>query len=120
MLEIGIETSVLEDIRLGRKTIEGRLGKPKFLKITEGDVVRIREDIWEGGEIVESLTSDVSIKITQVLYFESFSEMLETLDYKAVLPAALNVEDGLKIYRQFYSAEDEKEYGVVAMLFELE
>ena len=119
MLEIGIETSVLIDIRSGRKSIEGRLGKPKFLKVKEGDVLRLREDVWKGGEIIESLLTDVYIKITQVLYFESISEMLETLDYKAVLPSALNVEDGIEMYREFYSVEDEIEYGVVAMLFEL-
>lgn len=119
MYEIGIESSVLEDIRTRRKTIEGRLGKPKFLKVNAGDVLRLREDVWEGGAISRSLPSAISIKITQVLYFESFSEMFEALNYKAVVPAALNIEDAIEIYRQFYSLEDEQEYGVVAMMFEM-
>lgn len=119
MLVIGIESSVLDDVRSGRKTIEGRLGKPKFLKIKKGDVISLREDVWKDGQIAGSRTSDISIKVTQLLYFESFSEMLETVNYKAVLPAALNLEDGIEIYRQFYSVKEEEEYGVVAFLFEL-
>lgn len=118
MHEIGIESSILEDIRNGRKTIEARLGKPKYLTIGVGDVLRLREDTWKDGVVTLSRPSDVSIKITQVLYFESFSEMLDALNYKAVVPAALNVEDAIEIYRQFYTAEAEEEFGVVAMLFE--
>lgn len=119
MHEIGTESSILEDIRNGRKTIEARLGKPKYLTIGAGDVVHLREDVWKDGAVAQSRPSDLSVKITQVLYFESFSEMLDALNYKAVMPAALNVEDAIGIYRQFYTAEDEEEFGVVAMLFEL-
>lgn len=119
MHEIGIESSILEDIRNGRKTIEARLGKPKYLTIGVGDVLRLREDSWKDGAVIRSQPSDVSIKITQVLYFESFSEMLDALNYKAVVPAALNVEDAIGIYRQFYTPEAEEEFGVVAMLFDL-
>lgn len=119
MHEIGIESSILDDIRNERKTVEGRLGKPKFLKISKGDVIQIREDVWKNGAIKLSMTSGVSIKVTQVLYFETFSEMLEALNYKDVLPSALNIEDGIEIYRQFYSEADEREYGVVAIIFEV-
>lgn len=118
MQEIGIESSVLEDIRAGRKTIEGWLGKAKFLQLKAGDVLALREDIWKEGVIVRSQPSGASIVINEVLYFETFSEMLESLDYKAVIPSALNIEGAIREYRRFYSAADEEKFGVAALLFD--
>ena len=54
MQESGIETSVLTDIIGGRKTIEGRLAMPKFLKLSEDDRLRVREDPWKDDQITQS------------------------------------------------------------------
>lgn len=119
MQEIGIESSVLKDILSGQKTIEGRLGKPKFLKIRAGDEISLREDIWKNGKVESSIPDVATIRIKQVLYFESFNDMLGSLNYRAFIPSAKNIEEALATYRKFYSPEDEKEYGAVAFLFEL-
>jgi ASC-1-like (ASCH) protein len=119
MQEIGIESSVLENIRHGRKTIEGRLGKPKFLKLDVGDILHLREDIWDEGVIIASRLSNLKIRITQILYFETFAEMMDSLDHEAAIPDAKTPEEAAAAYRKYYSAEDEQEYGVVAILFEL-
>ena len=119
MEEIGIESTLVEAIRDGDKTIEGRLGKPRFLRIKEDDVLSIREDFWYEDEVLESLSHAVEIKVTQILYFESFKEMFEAVDFQAAVPTAMTVEDAIKLYRQFYSVEEEREYGVVALTFEL-
>lgn len=119
MQEMGIESSLTDDILSGKKTIEGRLGKPKFLKIQDGDVVSIRRDIWQNNEIVKSYPDATRIYVDQVLYFESFKEMLSALDYREIVPSAKSPNDVLKIYNKIYTAEDEQEFGVVAILFEL-
>lgn len=54
MHEIGIESSLVEAIRNGHKTVKGRLGKPRFLKIQPGDTLLIREDIWNDGTLIGS------------------------------------------------------------------
>jgi len=120
MQEIGIESSVLQDILDGSKTIEGRLGKVKFLKLRVGDKVSLREDIWQNGEIVESVPGQGIILIRQLLYFETFEEMLSSIDFQEIIPRAQNVNEVLAEYRKYYSPEDEKEYGVVAITFSLE
>ena len=81
MDEIGIASVVLKEILSGKKTIEVRLGKPRFLKLRSGDNLSLREDIWENGIITKSFSRQAVIKIKQILYFESFAEMFDTLDF---------------------------------------
>lgn len=119
MEEIGVESSILADILNGKKTIEGRLGKPRFIKLRVGDIVAIREDIWENNQIVKSIHDRARVGITQLLYFESLEEMLHAIDYTRALPNATSANDALRIYRQFFTIEDEKEYGVIAITFRL-
>lgn len=119
MQEIGIDSTLVEEIRNGNKYIEARLGKPRFLKIAEGDVLSVREDLWLNGKIIDSFSDSLRIKITQVIHFETFSEMLNAVNYEAAVPSAKNTKQALEKYREFYSSEDEKEFGVVAFFFEV-
>jgi ASC-1-like (ASCH) protein len=117
MEEIGVESSILADIISGKKTIEGRLGKPRFIRLRVGDVIAIREDIWEGDHITKSISDRARVVITQLLYFESFEEMLHAIDYTRALPSAISTYDAVLIYRKFFTIADEKEYGVIAITF---
>ena len=44
--------------------------------------------------------------------------MLEREGIERVLPGVHNIEEGVRIYRQFYTEEEEKNYGVVAIEIE--
>lgn len=119
MQEIGIESSLVEEIKKGNKSIEGRLGKPRYLKLKEGDLLGVREDLWHDGKIIDSFSDSLIIKITQILYFESFKEMVNAIDFQAAVPSAKTSKEAIKKYKEYYSDKDEEEYGVVAILFEL-
>lgn len=119
MQEIGIESSLVEEMRKGSKRLEGRLGKAKFLNLKEGDLLSIREDHWNDDKIIDSLPDSLVVRINQILYFESFNEMFGSLDYKDAIPSAKSLEDALGVYGKYYSSKDEQEYGVVAILFDL-
>lgn len=119
MQEIGIESSLAADIIGGSKTIEGRLGKPKYIKMRIGNELSIREDIYDGNEVKQSNSDVARVIITQLLYFESFEEMLNSIDFRRAIPSATSVLDALKTYRRYYSAAEEAEYGVVAITFKL-
>ena len=119
MQEIGIESSLLSEIVAGRKTIELRLGKPKFIKLRVGDKLSLREDVWANGQIVESVPEQAVVTITQLLYFEYFDEALSSIDFQAAIPSAESKAEALAVYRKLYSPEDEEEYGVVAITFAL-
>ncbi|MDB5180207.1 MAG: hypothetical protein JWN12_839 [Candidatus Saccharibacteria bacterium] len=118
MSEIGIESTLVEAIKNGDKTIEIRLAKPRFLLIQEDDVLSIREDFYYEGDILESLSHALQVRVTQVLYFESFKEAFDAINYESALPTAKSVDDAIKRYREFYSVEEEREFGVVAFSIE--
>lgn len=120
MLEIGVESSLLDDIALGTKTADARLGKPKYVDIREGDQIRLREDVWESGTIVDSSETDIYIIVRQILYFESFAEMFQSINHETVVPYASNAEEAIETLRQFHSQSDEEKYGVVALMFEID
>lgn len=119
MEEIGINSTVLKEILAGEKTIETRLGKERFLNFKPGDEISIREDIWENGEIVRSIPARAKIIVTNVERFDTFRDMFDHLDYKKIIPAASNVDNAIEAYTLYYSAEDEKRLGVVAISFRL-
>lgn len=115
MHEIGVETSQFEAIKNGDKTIEGRLGEPRILKIQPEDTLTIHEDIIVDGKVIGSHDEKIQTTVTQVLYFESFEEMLETVDYTVLAPEAESIDDALAAYTFLYSEKDEEEYGAVAI-----
>jgi len=100
-------------IKTGTKKVEGRPNKGMFAKFKKGDIVNWTNDIT--GTVRNCLT-----KITNVRYYNTFYDMINTEKLENVLPATgvgINtVADGVnKVYRQWYSAKIEKEYGVIAI-----
>lgn len=117
--EAGRESALLEDIIAGKKTVEGRLAKGKFLNFKPGDIVKLRKDIYENGELIASFEDQARSRVIRVEKYPSFREMLQTVGYKKAIPRAKSLEEAVGDYRKFYSADDEKEYGVLAIHFEL-
>ena len=119
MEEIGINSLVLKDIVSGKKTVETRLGKERFLNFNPGDTISIREDFWEGKEIVRSIPRAATIIVREARRFDSFRTMFNHIDFKKVIPGAKNTEEALRAYELYYDKADEQKYGVVAISFEV-
>lgn len=119
MHELGIATNYLEQIQSGQKTVECRLGKPQYLKIRPGDEIAIHEEVWRDGTIISSKPSGITLDVTQILYFESFEDAFGAMSYKDAIPSATSKAEAIAAYRLFYTSEDEQEYGVMAIFFEL-
>ncbi len=117
MNEIGLESSLLDQLISGQKLVEARLSKGKFREFQIGDKLAIRRDIWKDGRIVDSIPDAAFVKIIGILPFASFKEMLQQVGHKRVVPNARSPKKALNLYRQFYSEEDENHHGVLA--FEL-
>jgi ASC-1-like (ASCH) protein len=118
MNEIDIESTMVEAIRNGDKTIEVRLAKPQFLLIQENDILSVREDFYYEGDVLESLSDALKVKVIQILYFESFKELFDAINFEAVLPSAKTDEEAIATFRKLYSAEDEAAFGVAAFTIE--
>jgi ASC-1-like (ASCH) protein len=96
-------------VKNGVKTIEGRIKKGKYQDIIFGDHIIIHN---------EEETENFEVVVLDVRPYSSFREMLEKESLKKVLPNVSSVSGGVKIYKKFYSSEQEKEFGVVAIEIE--
>lgn len=103
--DITLQQPWLDHITSGKKTVEGRLNKGVFKIINIGDTVK-----WFSKRDGKSANT----KITKKVIYPSFQEMLEGEGLLRVLPGIKSIEEGVSIYRKFYSEEDEKQYGVIA------
>jgi ASC-1-like (ASCH) protein len=89
----------------GKKTVEGRLNKGKFLEVKSGDILQIDPD-------------GVQFRIIDKVLYSSFREMIEGEGIKNVIPDKDNIDDAVNVYYKFYTKEQEKEFGVAAIKIE--
>ena len=86
----------------GQKTVEGRLNKGKFWALKIGDYLQF-EKSWE------------KLKVVNLTSYTSFQSMLENEGLKHVLPDIKTIEQGIAVYRKFYTPEQEMEFWVLAI-----
>lgn len=86
----------------GIKTVEGRLDKGKFAIIKIGDILEIESE-------------DAVFKIIAKNIYPNFRKMLEKEGIKNVIPDKDNINDAVSVYYRFYTKEQEKKFGVVAI-----
>lgn len=98
-------------IKNGTKIYEGRLNDEKRQLIDVGDIITFQKE----PELNESF--DAIVK--DLIYFDSFEEMVNTLPLEKVGFKTETPEDVVEIYHQFYSVEEEKKYGIVAIKVEV-
>lgn len=94
-------------IREGLKVVEGRLNKGRFSKLNEGDIVH-----WE---VTGKQKPRCTTTIINIVHYPSFDAMLRTETIERVLPGVPDVDSGVKVYRQFYTKEQERKLGVLAI-----
>ncbi len=97
-------------IKLGLKTVEGRLNKGDFMILNKGDRMQIVNT--ELGFMRYYL-----ITITSIHKYKSFKEYLEKETLEKCLPGIDTIEDGLNVYYNYYSKSDEDKYKIVAIRF---
>lgn len=103
---VNVAKEWLTEIEKKRKTIEGRLRKGKFASLKRGNMLYFND---------QTLTAE----ILRVTPYVSFEEYLRVEGLEKTLPGVETIEEGVAVYRQFYSEEDEYLYGVLAIEFQL-
>lgn len=112
----GRESHLLDDIIAGRKTIEGRLNRGKFAQYQVGDTVSLRRDWRDAQGILHDGEPDaVTVEIIAIRHYETFLEMVVAEGYKRVIPSAASAEAAASEYDNYYPAEDQQRYGVLAI-----
>jgi ASC-1-like (ASCH) protein len=87
-------------IKLGLKTVEGRLNKGEFTNMNIKDLF-----IFTNNDFGFVRTYMKEIK--NISYYDTFQTYLETETLEKCLPGIYNIDDGLKIYYNYYTKEDE-------------
>jgi ASC-1-like (ASCH) protein len=94
----------------GIKTIEGRVRKGKYGQIEPGDYI----DVHTNDE-----ADHFKVLVRRVTAYPSILEMLENEDLKKMLPDVDTIYEGVQLYNKFYTAQQELEFGMVAIEVEL-
>lgn len=98
-------------ISLGLKTVEGRKNKGLFKDIKVGEKIEWVNNDFNERKIVTQVTSKKE--------YSTFKEYLEGEGLDKCLPGIENIETGLSVYFKYYTTEDEKTYGVIAIRLKL-
>ncbi len=101
-------------IKCGLKTIEGRLNKGDFEKMKRNDILTFQNEDFESVGL-----RSFQVRITSKKIYPSFESYLIGEKLSKCLPPIETIEDGVKIYYQYYSKEDEAKYHIVAIRFKL-
>ena len=99
-------------IKVGLKTVEGRLNKGDFMSLNKGDILHITNN--ELG-----FMRSYEIKITSIHKYKTFSEYLEKEKLEKCLPGIDTIDEGVKVYYKYYSKLDEEKYNIIAIRFRL-
>lgn len=86
----------------GQKTVEGRLNRGKFAALEVGDIMEMNDE-------------RTPFVVMAKTVYPTFCEMLEAEGIANVLPDQYSLDRGVDVYRKFYSEEEEREFGVVAL-----
>ena len=108
--EMKLRSLYYDLVKCGKKIYEGRLNDEKRQLIDVGDVIVFKKE----PELKESF----NVIVIDLIYFNSFDEMVKTLPVEKIGFADTKQEEIVNIYHQFYSIEEEKKYGVVAIKVE--
>ena len=96
-------------IKLGIKTVEGRLHKGDFSKMKISDNITFYND--------DFIPREITVRVKDIKYYRTFREYLEKETLNAALPGFTNIEDGLSVYYKYFSKGEEETYNVIALCF---
>ena len=93
-------------VKNGQKTIEGRLKKGEYANLKAEDHIVVSND---------AETDSVEVVVKDIRLYPTFELMLNSENLKQVLPDIETIDQAIQVYRQFYTPEQEAEFGVIAI-----
>lgn len=97
-------------VNFGIKKVEGRLNMSYYKLIKKDDIIEFYNSTFE--------PRFCKCKVIKIDYYLTFTDFLQdTLDKS--LPSISKIEEGLKIYHEYYTKTLEKQFGIVCFHLEL-
>lgn len=111
MHEMKLQSKYYDFIESGTKRIEIRLNDEKRKKIKVGDTIRF----FKMPELKEYIDTEV-IKLHK---YNSFNEMFNDFDISILSDKSMTKKELINILEEFYTKEEQEEYGVLGIEIEL-
>ncbi|XVF37653.1 hypothetical protein REPUB_Repub20aG0028200 [Reevesia pubescens] len=99
--ELHVQEPFFTQLKDGLKTVEGRCAVGDYNRIASGALLLFNKCLI--------------LEVQDVHRYSSFFEMLEAESLQKVLPGVETIDEGIQVYRKFYSKEKEMSYGVLAI-----
>jgi ASC-1-like (ASCH) protein len=109
-MEIHVQQPWLTYLQTGQKVVEGRLNKGKFADLKVGDVVIITGDAGSHADCRRTVAC-----VSHIARYRTFEAYLNEEGLSRTLPGIHSVQEGVSVYRQFYTADEERQHGVLAI-----
>jgi ASC-1-like (ASCH) protein len=103
--KITVNSPWFEYAKNGTKIYEGRCFWNNTVKYKVGDILNIHHH-------TDETCQPFSAVVEEILKFPTFEHALKSLSLDVVLPGVKSVEEGVKIYLQYYSLESQIQHGV--------
>lgn len=114
--EFGLETAPFEAVVAGKKTIEGRLNKDKFAEFAAGDIIKVRADYRDAqGSRHDGEPDAARLKIVAIRKYPDFAAMVKAEGHERVSALPVSEQATIDSYAEYYPAEDQTKYGVLAI-----
>jgi ASC-1-like (ASCH) protein len=97
-------------IKLGIKISEGRVRKGIWKDIRRGDKITFTNNLY--GE-----NRSFTVTVVDVTYYPIFYTYLEKEGLPQCLPGIDSINQGVAVYRQYYTVEQEQKNGVIGIRF---
>lgn len=111
-MKVHLHPDVYEIVRLGSKNVEARVNDEKRRQLKVGDTLLFLKRPLE--------EESCEAKVVELKYFDNFKDMGLYYDMKRLYLEDYTLDMWLKELSRFYSDEEIKENGVVAIEFELQ
>ncbi|KAL1211487.1 hypothetical protein V5N11_023500 [Cardamine amara subsp. amara] len=99
--ELHVQEPYFTQLKDGLKTVEGRCALGDYMRISSGAFILFNKCLL--------------LEVQDVHHYTSFLEMLRVEGLAKVLPGIKSIEEGVRVYRNFYPEEKERMNGVVAI-----
>lgn len=99
--ELHVQEPFFTQLKDGIKAVEGRCAVGDYNRIATGALILFNKCLV--------------LEVQDVHYYASFFEMLEAESLAKVLPGVKTIDEGVQVYRKFYTEEKEKTNGVAAI-----
>lgn len=106
-----LEKKWFDKVVAGKKIITTRLNKNKVKLITPGDII-----YFVCKESPEDIIKTVVIETSE---YETFKDMCIFEGLRHLLPGIKSLSKALEYYAKKYTVDDEREYGVLAIMFKV-